>query len=487
MYYKATLFFCIVLAQGITAFGRDKDEVVVSGRIISASASTSRVIKVNFCNPLIRGNKSAGLDGNMSFSLKEHMAFEQVMTVNFASFFIYLYVKPGDSVHLEIDASKLNQNDFSWLSIKGDHAQFSLDLNNCVLVLDKMPHLKRDLTLSPAEQLKATKKDLSFCMDSLKAYVAAHHIPDSVVHVVELERKYMLTMYLGEYVDLDDSIASRKQERIRFFADPFFDIHNPDNFQSMMFPIHLWNYDYFITRGDSGVKRAIQEDRFKDAVNRGISLLLKEPATPCRDYMIFNFAASFLDKRLSILDSLPALKQQFTQSLFYDYLARRVDQLKNPVFPYTPVAGISRLEKDGEIRPLPVTDLFAYLEKQYPGKVIYIDVYATWCEPCKKEFTFTPALHKAFAGKDVVFVNCCLGSNQGTWKKQVESEKLDGVNLFFTADASKLFLGTYALNGYPSYLLMNRSGKLVSTSALRPSENERTVQQINNLLNQGLQ
>ena len=67
-----------------------------------------------------------------------------------------------------------------------------------------------------------------------------------------------------------------------------------------------------------------------------------------------------------------------------------------------------------------------------------------------------PALHKVMHGRDVVFVNLCLGSDKDAWLKTVAQMDLQGENYWFDADATQLFLGAYNLSGYPTYILVGK-------------------------------
>ncbi|WP_367913245.1 TlpA family protein disulfide reductase [Leadbetterella sp. DM7] len=161
-----------------------------------------------------------------------------------------------------------------------------------------------------------------------------------------------------------------------------------------------------------------------------------------------------------------AQEMRFGNTLLFDMMLTGKDRMiTEPV-----IKGITYLTVEGETRSVPETDVLRYLEDRYPGKVIYIDVYATWCGPCLEEMRYTPALHEEMKGKDVVFVNLCPQSAVSNWTVLVRKRSIGGENYFFTDDATKLFMGTYKLSGYPSYLLMNRQGGLITTSAPRPSE-----------------
>lgn len=140
------------------------------------------------------------------------------------------------------------------------------------------------------------------------------------------------------------------------------------------------------------------------------------------------------------------------------------------------------MEADSTLTELPEGDFFAYLVARYPGKVLYIDVYSPGCSPCRAEMKFAPALHEALHGKDVVFVNLCLFSDRETWRRMVAQMPIVGENYWFDLDATNLFMGTYDLAGYPTYILVGRDGKIVTMDAERPSSKDKLVKQIDECL-----
>ncbi|MDO6433490.1 TlpA disulfide reductase family protein [Flavitalea sp. BT771] len=487
--FNITAILCILSAvlptTGVFAQQGAGKLVTVAGRIIHSGDSTPKVVKVNFFHPLKSYNKSARLDENSAFRVQEEMIFSQNMTVQFGDFFIYLYVQPGDSVHLTIDASKLTKGNFDWLIITGDQAAFSSQLNNCVNYLYKLPHPKYDFTASSENMLQQVKKSYSSYMEALEKYAHLNALDPAVTEWARCDIRYLISNQINDYVDINKISFPSQQERIRLFTHAFFDTHNTANFRSAMFSYHLANYAYMITRSDTAVARSLKESRLRDAFKQGVSILLKEPATPCRDLMIYRFISSLTDKEPALLDSLGNLDSIFTKSFYTAYLKDEVTRKQYPVFPNTPLPGVSYLTSRGETEPLPAQDLFSYLTGKYPGKVIYIDVYATWCGPCRAEFRQTPALHSAFEKKEVVFVNLCLESDSAAWNKMIKEQNLDGENYFLDGDAGHLFMGTYGLPGYPSYILVNKDGKIVTIRAPRPSEGGRTVSAIASLMKDG--
>lgn len=105
----------------------------------------------------------------------------------------------------------------------------------------------------------------------------------------------------------------------------------------------------------------------------------------------------------------------------------------------------------------------------YRGKFVYLDVWATWCGPCRAEIPSLKQLEKDFAKQDVVFMSVSIDSKDDPWKEMVKEEKLKGVQLF-TEDAwnSKL-CKSYNVRSIPRFILIDPAGKIVTVNAPRPS------------------
>ncbi len=445
-------------------------QVVITCKLVHVTATTPRVFKINFLNPFQNSPQSAKLDERNEFCVREEMLFVQNMTIQYNGSFINLYVHPGDSVQLTIDASLLDKPDFEWVTIGGDHAVVSNQVNKCHSYLSKIPSLDYDYSLTPAAMLDAIKKDYERQMGILRKYAAENALAPEVVQWAERDIKYSIGNWMSDYLNIDSISMQEKRARASLFADPFFMIHDPANFQTMMFPYHLSAYASRITYAEPSIRAALMQGRKADGIKKGIAVLLKEPAGICRDYMLHHFISSFTRKMPALLDSLGDTRKYFTQARAYDYLKQVTALVQRTDFPYTVVEGISYLNADTLVEAIPPTDVFNFLAKKYPGKILYIDVYATWCVPCLEELKNVPALHQSYKGRDIVFVNLCLQSTMGKWKKMIKEKNIEGENYFFDEDATKLFMGTYKLNGFPSYLLTGKNGKIYTTNAPRPSE-----------------
>jgi len=105
------------------------------------------------------------------------------------------------------------------------------------------------------------------------------------------------------------------------------------------------------------------------------------------------------------------------------------------------------------------------------GKYVYVDVWATWCGPCKKEIPFLKELEKQYHDKNIAFVSISIDKAKDIdkWKKMVKDKEMTGVQLFADNDWKSDFVKDYNIVGIPRFILIDPNSKIVSASALRPS------------------
>lgn len=460
---------------------KEMNRVVIAGRVINQTENTPQAIKFNFCNPLIPESQSVQINGDGEFIAKEFMIYTQNMTVNYFNYFINLYVEPGDSIFLTIDAMLLDKPNYAWLTIGGDHALLSTQLNLCTNFMYNIPGHSNNLELAPQAMVRAVKQDYDQYLEALTKYVAEYKIDPIVENWMKLDLKYLISNQIVGYGS-GKNTTIEKSAPIAVFSDPFFNMHNPENFQSMLFPYHLDYYVSSLFKTDTTIAYALGDNKPIDALKKGMSLILKEPQGECRDYMLNKYMSFFVKNYNGILDSIEDVSTIFTSKVYYESLIELSERNTKPVFPETFIKGINYMRKKDSIVSLPSLDPFSHFKSKYPGKVLYIDVYATWCGPCIDELKYTPALYESMKDKDVVFLNLCLQSSEVNWKKFVKDRNVEGENYFFNDDATKLFMGAYKLLGYPSYILIDKTGEIVTTNAPRPSDGKALKKTFANLL-----
>lgn len=116
------------------------------------------------------------------------------------------------------------------------------------------------------------------------------------------------------------------------------------------------------------------------------------------------------------------------------------------------------------------------------GKYVYIDVWATWCGPCKAEIPSLKKVEKDYHGKNIAFVSMSIDDDRShggswekaneDWKKMVEDKELGGIQIFAPKGWQSEFVKNYKINGIPRFILIDPKGDIVSASAPRPSSDE---------------
>jgi len=108
----------------------------------------------------------------------------------------------------------------------------------------------------------------------------------------------------------------------------------------------------------------------------------------------------------------------------------------------------------------------------YKDKIIYLDLWASWCGPCINTFrTKTPYFEKKVADNpDVVLMYVSIDEQPEPWKNYLSKNKMGGVHLFagkgFEAEIMKYF----KVWGIPRYLIIGKDNKIINVNAPRPGD-----------------
>ena len=153
-------------------------------------------------------------------------------------------------------------------------------------------------------------------------------------------------------------------------------------------------------------------------------------------------------QKQNIEESLFGLKQYYNQKL----AGKKMNNLKAPSFDFENHAG-------GK------TTL-----ESLKGKYVYIDLWATWCGPCRAEIPFLKELEKGLHDKNIAFVSISTDSEKDheKWRTFVKEKELSGIQLY--ADRANMdFIKAFNVNTIPRFILIDPTGNVVDADAARPS------------------
>ena len=95
----------------------------------------------------------------------------------------------------------------------------------------------------------------------------------------------------------------------------------------------------------------------------------------------------------------------------------------------------------------------------YKGKVVLLNVWATWCPPCREEMPSIERVHRAFAGQGLAVVAVSI-DDPGKEDEIREFVREYGLTFEILHDAAAGIKKNYQLTGYPETFVIARDGTI---------------------------
>lgn len=200
-------------------------------------------------------------------------------------------------------------------------------------------------------------------------------------------------------------------------------------------------------------------------INKVSDLSTVQKSSIIATYLDMNFATrglqvpEYIQEKLPELNLVPSVLERIKQNIS-DF-----EILRNAKF----IEGVEIKESSDNI--------LSELKAKYKGKVVYIDVWATWCGPCIGEFVNMKQIKESNI-KDVVYVYLCAQSTKKSFDIMVKKHELIGDNYFLDDQQYQKFDKEVEITGFPTYMVITKDGKLVREGIKRPGAGEELVKQL---------
>ena len=103
----------------------------------------------------------------------------------------------------------------------------------------------------------------------------------------------------------------------------------------------------------------------------------------------------------------------------------------------------------------------------FRGKVVYLDLWASWCGPCRQEIPALRKIYEKYKTDDrLVIIGIAVHDGYNRWKKALEKEKPGWLQLH---DSDGTVARAYEANAIPRYILIDKKGNIVDMDAPSPS------------------
>ncbi|NII83144.1 TlpA disulfide reductase family protein [Pedobacter sp. SG908] len=292
------------------------------------------------------------------------------------------------------------------------------------------------------------------------------------------------------------------------------------DYRLYIYTTYVFDYNQFMTLNYKNFNRDTTNKPDIQKIDRTYFRFLKDFNLNDQKYLqCFNFPDFQLGLLQNEILNLPMIEDQdipswqkkiksilaglvgFDKGNYYDILTANAyaRQLNEMVKPLTDKQkeNISRYWKNGEIAkilfrknqkvteqnngktPAVINDISAVPDdkvmetilSKYKNKVVFIDLWATWCVPCLEAMKQFRTTKNSYHGKDVVFVYLTNGSSP----RKLWEEKIVGIGdeqYYLKASQWNYIMEHFGFGAIPSYLLYNKEGKLINKFTAFPGANE---------------
>ena len=157
----------------------------------------------------------------------------------------------------------------------------------------------------------------------------------------------------------------------------------------------------------------------------------------------------------------PFIEQNVKESKLKSEIIGLFDTYKN-VMPGSPASTATLIDTDGK------EHTFA----EFRGKVLVVDIWATWCSSCLKNMPKYIALSNSYKGNsNVEFITVSIDrkENREGWLAAIRKKEMgDMLNLFPDCSVESQFESDYHISGVPRYMVIDKEGKIVTAYAPPP-------------------
>ncbi|WP_439128917.1 TlpA family protein disulfide reductase [Polaribacter sp.] len=185
-------------------------------------------------------------------------------------------------------------------------------------------------------------------------------------------------------------------------------------------------------------------------------------------YIISNAVQKHYEK--SLITAFNDFDSTFPNSIYTQFIKPEIDIIKNYYSKINQEMPKTMKFIDGK----KINSLSELIPK-LNGEKYYVDVWATWCGPCKKEFKHNKKLDSLLKEYNYKKIYISIDKEDLTqkWKDYIKFYDLTGTHTLANPGFVKDFTKNHSLvkNGIsiPQYLIIDNKGNIVSNNAPRPS------------------
>ncbi len=441
----------IILLIAITIYSCDKEVkpsyVVFNGTIENSTANKARIFGNNF-------DKQLSISENGTFGDTLNIEKEGYYTLRIGRESTPIYMVQGSDFGVVLNAKEFDES----LVYTGDAAAENNYLAAKFLLSEKEKPFAEVYKMSETDFHNELSKSNEAVIKLLNE---AGQISDTFKNAEIKELEYSNIMNLENYPAYYVYLTSAKDFNV---SESFFDSIKDFNYKDTLAYRNSNGYQNLML---AHYGRLSDEDSKENGQNKTVSFIKNVDNTLPDGFAKDNLMSQFLTYNLKADASLEEVYTLYKSANSnpdnlskiaetYNLLKNLVPGKSSPSFAYENHNGGNTSLDD------------------LKGKVVYVDVWATWCGPCKREIPFLKEVEADYHDKDIAFVSISIDvkKDYDNWRNMVNEKELGGIQLMADNDWKSKFVTDYGIRGIPRFILIDSKGNIINSDAPRPSNYE---------------
>lgn len=402
-----------------------------------------------------------------------YIAFELDRPMEIVMWFKTMYVSPGDSVHLVYDVkenTKYKRVDTLYASGKNS-ANYDFFWNSIKRARAEFPSIFGKKKNAYSNDIDQWKKDCEKAyLDIIQSLDQQYEHVNITAEALNYLKKKIFGMYLANLVtpiELGNITPGG-------IPDDYFDSIDPQVLSdSLLLVAGGLGMEQFLF-GLSQIKPAIplySPAHFKHS----LELINEYSKGFNRDFLCYATVRRFTRNRnWQFTDEMEAAYNQMLVTIADSVCKQRVLQLG-----FNPNEAIFRASEG--LKAIRLQDkqgkqiTFGDMVDQHLHHVIYIDIWASWCKPCRAEMPYARNIREVYQDESVSFVYLSIDKDKESWMKAANEEQLQGMETNYLLENPGDFgilRKEFKFTGIPHYILIGPKGNVAFVNAPKPSSNQ---------------
>lgn len=463
--FKLFFFGLIILASCTRENQTQNDHifsegpVVVKGQILNAKSNTVQLYNLELTG---RVKNVAKLDslGNFEISINILSPHDNFLIHN--GQMLTIFAEPNDTILVSADGSGFEKS----ISYSGSNASFNQSLKLFFEMFSEQLGAKeffikkRDL---PPNEFKSFASDFFEVLESeIDSIIKITNPKENAIAWMGNYVKYRLAEDLIEYGNhhKENLTPDYYDFESDFLQTGEFDLQCSQYYEDFIEKYYL-GYKLSQVEGFQEMVTNFQEQTF-DGLESSFEFIDKNISNQIvKNLSITRFCNMYVEFDYPIVDSIFNTFTTYVNDITcQNFILQRLDNIKNEIALVDNLNDLGNTDFIGEI--------FKEIRNENQGKVLYIDVWGTWCGGCIGAFPTSNKLYKELNKDKIEFIYLCINSTKENWRKVINEYELKGKNYLLTKDQSAILSEKFNFHGVPRYLIIDKKGKIVDFNAKHP-------------------